>query len=201
MRVEGVSPRLAIVCLLPGREVSDMWWWLVVVACGGEVSPPCSTFSPWVSLWEEEYFPHVLLVKRVPHQSPLSVVLCTLHIYRGAPIESRTAYMGCFLLLGWGQEMPCQGSFFCGVGGHKMPTAILFLQPWASKPVHLPLPPVTVLFELLLALSLCLTGRSRKEWVCVILSDQKSSQCIFNAMDVCRQTTFLKGHSDICSLK
>lgn len=112
MRVEGISPRLAIVCLWVEREVSDLRWLLVVVRFLLLVPPS----HPCVSLWEGGCFPHMLLVTKVPHQSPLSVVLGTADIYRGAPIESRTAYVGCLLLLGWGQEMPCQGSFFCGVG-------------------------------------------------------------------------------------
>lgn len=102
-RVEGVSLGLAAVCLLLGREVSDLLW-LLAVAGSLLPAPPAHPMSP---CGEGGCFPCVLIVSGTPHQPPLPVVLGSPDVGRGAPLSSRAAYLGCLLLgclllLGWG---------------------------------------------------------------------------------------------------
>lgn len=89
-RVEGVSPGLAALCLLVGREASDLLWRLVLA----ESVPLFHLLTPGSPCGESERFSHMLT---------LSGVGLTRY-WRGGSLQSRAAYLcqtdlGTFLVL------------------------------------------------------------------------------------------------------
>lgn len=88
---------------------------------------------------EGECFSWLLIVSKVPSQSPLLEYPTCLKLSEGLPFdpEGEWAYLDWLLLLGWGLGSIGPGPhFYAGFGeGEKITATMLFLYSWGPKPV------------------------------------------------------------------